>query len=176
MVLLFQLGLLIEKRIHSQTHPNVKLFNNFVKMKTFTLKAGGILCLFLLVAFSTTVKSQTVTIYAADYGTPAWANGDEYEMGFLVVHYTGSTPDQTWDSPNAPTALVTGGVFPFPFYTTFIVNNFTYSDTQAHYKVLVSIKRRVNGTVVCGGQKLSAFMTPYDLLNTPFTVATVNLY
>lgn len=145
-------------------------------MKNFTLKTAIIACFFLIVASISSVNAQQVTIYAADYGTPAWANGDVYEMGFLVIHYNGSTPDQTWDSPNAPTVTVSGGVFPFPFTTNFSINNFNYSDTQAHYKVLVSVKRRVNGTVVCGGQKLSAFMTPYDLLNTPFTVATVNLY
>lgn len=145
-------------------------------MKTSSFKIAIIACFLILVAFVSNVKAQTVTIYAADYGTPAWANGDVYEMGFLVIHYNGSTPDQSWDSPNAPTATVSNSTFPFPFTTNFSINNFNVSDTQAHYKVLVSIKRRVNGTVVCGGQKLSAFMTPFDLLNTPFTIATVNLY
>ena len=145
-------------------------------MKKFTIKTACVAIFLFFVVAIINVNGQKVYIVAADYGTPAMAANDIYEIGYLVLHYNGSTPDQSWDSPTA-TYLPTGNppVFPFPSVQPFVVNNFNPNDSQAHFKVLVTIKRRSGTEIICGGQKLSAFMTPYDLLNTQFTVGTVNL-
>ena len=123
-------------------------------MKTSTNKIviSTVIIMFFMAIGSLNAQTMTITL-GSDGGSPGPAIGDAYEISWVMVHFNNGVPDQTWDSSQWDLRYNTTGTPPFPAVESgFSFNGFSPSDQQANYKVLVSIKRRVSGNVVCGGQ------------------------